>query len=92
MFYGGGYALLADQALGVVCVAGFVFLSTSLLWIIIKKTIGLRVSVKEEIEGLDIGEHGNQAYPEFTTRRFSYSSILKDINSTDESKEKSEVK
>lgn len=92
LFYGGGYALLANQALGILCVGGFVFLSTSLLWIIIKKTIGLRVSVKEEIEGLDIGEHGNQAYPEFTTRRFSYSSILKDIHSTDESKEKSEVK
>ena len=57
LFYGGGYALLASQALGVLCVGGFVFLSTSLLWIIIKKTIGLRVSVKEEIEGLDIGEN-----------------------------------
>jgi len=31
--------------------------------------MGIRVSLKEEIEGLDIGEHGNQAYPEFVVRR-----------------------
>ena len=32
---------------------------------VIEKTIGLRVSREEEIEGLDIGEHGNEAYPNF---------------------------
>jgi len=32
---------------------------------VIKATIGLRVSVEEEIEGLDTGEHGVEAYPDF---------------------------
>jgi Amt family ammonium transporter len=34
----------------------------ALTWIILKVTIGIRVSEHEEIEGLDVGEHGNQAY------------------------------
>jgi Amt family ammonium transporter len=34
-------------------------------WFIIKAAIGLRVSPEEEIEGLDIGEHGNEAYHGF---------------------------
>jgi Amt family ammonium transporter len=69
LFYGGGLTLLGTQALGVLAVAGFVFGGSLLVWLVIKKTIGLRVSLKEEIEGLDIGEHGNQAYPEFVSRR-----------------------
>jgi Amt family ammonium transporter len=67
LFFGGGFELLGKQALGVVCVGGFVFVLSLFLWFVIKKTIGLRVSRKEEIEGLDIGEHGNKAYPDFVT-------------------------
>lgn len=67
LFFGGGFKLLSIQALGVVCVGGFVFASSYLVWRVIKATIGLRVSAKEEIEGLDIGEHGNKAYPDFVT-------------------------
>jgi Amt family ammonium transporter len=67
LFFGGGFKLLSIQALGVVCVGGFVFASSYLVWQVIKATIGLRVSAKEEIEGLDIGEHGNKAYPDFVT-------------------------
>ncbi len=67
LFFGGGFELLGKQALGVVCVGGFVFAVSLFLWFVIKKTIGLRVSRKEEIEGLDIGEHGNKAYPDFVT-------------------------
>lgn len=67
LFFGGGFKLLSIQALGVVCVGGFVFASSYLVWRLIKATIGLRVSAKEEIEGLDIGEHGNKAYPDFVT-------------------------
>jgi Amt family ammonium transporter len=37
--------------------------------------MGVRVSLKEEIEGLDIGEHGNSAYPEFYSRKPAYSFI-----------------
>ena len=69
LFFGGGWNLLGVQALGVVAVAGFVFAGALLIWLLIKATMGIRVSLKEEIEGLDIGEHGNQAYPEFVVRR-----------------------
>lgn len=79
LFYGGGFKLLLSQLLGVVCVGAFTFISSLTVWFLIKKTIGLRVSVNEEIEGLDIYEHGNQAYPEFPIRRQSYTLISKDI-------------
>jgi Amt family ammonium transporter len=71
LFYGGGWSLLGSQALGVVTVGGFVFGGSLLVWYVIKKTIGIRVSVKEEIEGLDIGEHGNQGYPDFVTNDYT---------------------
>ncbi|NCC69924.1 MAG: adenylate cyclase, partial [Clostridia bacterium] len=67
LFFGGGFSLLGKQALGVVCVGGFVFITSYFVWLAIKATLGLRVSVKEEIEGLDIGEHGNKSYPDFVT-------------------------
>ncbi len=65
LFYGGGFKLLGAQLLGVVSVAAFVIISSSLVWLAIKFTLGIRVSKEEEIQGLDIGEHGNQAYPDF---------------------------
>lgn len=80
LFYGGGFKLLGTQLIGVVCVGGFVFLSSLAVWYLIKVTLGVRVSVKEEIEGLDIHEHGNMAYPEFASKKQSYSVIAKDIN------------
>jgi hypothetical protein len=50
-----------------------VFLTSLIFWKVIKATMGVRVSEEEEIEGLDIGEHGNIAYPDFisTTSGFS---------------------
>ncbi|HEY8419480.1 MAG TPA: ammonium transporter [Clostridia bacterium] len=65
LFFGGGFKLLGVEALGVITVGAFVFAAAFLVWFILKKTIGIRVSLKEEIEGLDIGEHGNKAYPDF---------------------------
>ncbi|WP_455718427.1 ammonium transporter [Anaerosporobacter sp.] len=65
LFYGGGFKLLGVELLGIVAVGAFVFLSSLLVWVVIKKTIGIRVSREEEIAGLDIGEHGNAAYPDF---------------------------
>jgi len=65
LFYGGGLSLLGKQLLGIVAVGIFVFLSSALVWLLIKKTMGIRVSLEEEIQGLDIGEHGNSAYPDF---------------------------
>lgn len=69
LFMGGGFGLLGSQLLGVVTVGAFVFAASSLAWILIKKTIGIRVSLQEEIQGLDIGEHGNQAYPDFVASK-----------------------
>ncbi len=65
LFFGGGLNLFINQLIGVVSVGAFTFIISYIIWMILKKLIGLRVSVNEEIEGLDIGEHGMEAYPEF---------------------------
>jgi ammonium transporter, Amt family len=65
LFFGGGFSLLGVQLLGILAVAAFVFPASLLIWFLIKKTLGIRVTLQEEIEGLDIGEHGSSAYPEF---------------------------
>lgn len=65
LFYGGGFTLLGHQLIGIAAVGAFTFAVSFIVWIIIKKTIGLRVSEAEEIEGLDVGEHGMEAYPDF---------------------------
>ncbi|MDP2928562.1 MAG: ammonium transporter [Candidatus Omnitrophota bacterium] len=72
-FFGGGLKLLGVQLAGVVGVAVYTFLISLIAWLVIKATVGVRVSLKEEIEGLDIGEHGNMAYPEFLGRKPAYS-------------------
>ena len=53
------------QLKGIVLVGGFAFGVSLVVWIALKAIIGLRVSESEEREGLDIGEHGNEAYPDF---------------------------
>lgn len=65
LFYGGGFELLGVQIIGIVAVGAFVFTASAIVWFVIKKTIGIRVTREEEIAGLDIGEHGNVAYPDF---------------------------
>ena len=65
LLYGGGFRLLGIQLLGIVAIGAFTFVSSGLVWLVLKKTIGIRVSREEEIQGLDIGEHGNVAYPDF---------------------------
>lgn len=61
---GGGQ--LVKQLIGIGAVGAFSFIFAFALFYVIKLTLGLRVSQEEEIEGLDIGEHGNEAYPDFT--------------------------
>ncbi len=63
LFYGGGLQLLWVQFLGVLLAFIWSFSISSLVFIILKKTIGLRVNEDEEIIGLDLLEHGNEAYP-----------------------------
>jgi len=62
LFYGGGTHQLVVQLVGVVSVAAWVLGITYIVCRIMKATIGLRVSKKTEIEGLDIHEHGQTAY------------------------------
>jgi len=83
LFFGGGFRQLGVQALGVVTVGAFIFATTALTWLVLKKTVGLRVPLKEELAGLDLGEHGNEAYPEFLQRRSGYTSLLEDISADD---------
>ncbi|HNQ50970.1 MAG TPA: ammonium transporter [Candidatus Omnitrophota bacterium] len=77
LFYGGGAKLLLSQSAGVLSVAVYVFGISLAAWLIIKATMGLRVTLQEEIEGLDIGEHGNAAYPEFLSKKPAYSYLGK---------------
>jgi Amt family ammonium transporter len=65
LFMGGGTAQLVPQIIGIVAVGAFVFIAASATWFLLKATIGIRVSAAEETEGLDYGEHGNVAYPDF---------------------------
>lgn len=58
VFYGGGIKLLGTQALGVLAVAAWVAVTMTIIFQIIKHTIGLRVDQEIEIDGLDIHEHG----------------------------------
>jgi Amt family ammonium transporter len=62
LFYGDGADQLATQALGVVAVFAFVVVTTGVLFLALKHTIGLRVSPEEELEGLDVHEHGAAGY------------------------------
>lgn len=65
LFFGGGWSLLGTQLIGILAVAVFGFCTTAIVWLALKKTVGIRVSREEELQGLDIGEHGNIAYPDF---------------------------
>jgi Amt family ammonium transporter len=62
---GFSWSVVGVQALGVVTAFAWSFGLGFILFKIIQKTIGLRVTKDEELEGLDIGEHGLEAYPEF---------------------------
>jgi Amt family ammonium transporter len=67
LLFGGGAGLLMAQLAGLIGVGVFVFVFSLICWKIIDAIIGVRVSAEEEMEGLDVGEHGNIAYPDFVT-------------------------
>ena len=58
LFYGGGFHLLGIQCLGVVAIIGWTAVTITAFFLLLKVTIGLRVTQEEEITGLDITEHG----------------------------------
>lgn len=60
-------AALSSQLLGIGVIFAWVFAASFVVWMIIKAVFGIRVSEEEEFEGLDVGECGLEAYPEFST-------------------------
>lgn len=58
LFYGGGVQLLGIQLLGILAILGWTAVTMTITFLIIKATVGLRVTEEEEIEGLDLKEHG----------------------------------
>ncbi len=62
LFYGGGLKLIGVQLLGVIAVSIWSFTMTYFIFSVLKKKVGIRVSLEEEIDGLDISEHGISAY------------------------------
>jgi Amt family ammonium transporter len=62
LFFGGGTDQLVSQIIGVVAIAAFVAVAMAIVFFAIKAVIGLRVSPQEELEGLDVHEHGYPGY------------------------------
>ena len=62
LFYGGGTDQLVSQIIGVLGIGAFVLVASTILFAVIKRTIGLRVSPEEELAGLDMFEHGSLGY------------------------------
>ena len=80
LFYGGGFQLLGLQILGVVSVCAWTAVTITLTFLMIKATVGLRVSEEEEIVGLDACEHGlPSAYAGFSIMDVS-NTMTMDVN------------
>ena len=60
-------ATLKWQLIGIVSIFAWVFIMSFIVWFLLKLTVGIRVSEEEEYEGVDLGECGLEAYPEFVT-------------------------
>ncbi len=64
-----GSGVLGTQILGTVAISAFAFIFSLVTFGVVKAVFGLRVSPEEEEEGLDIGEHGQEAYPDFVANK-----------------------
>ena len=62
-----GEATFKGQFVGVLSIFAWAFLVSLIVWTVLKLIMGIRVSEEEEYEGVDLGECGLEAYPEFTT-------------------------
>lgn len=80
LFYGGGFSLLGKQLLGFVAVAAWTAVTITIVFLVIKAVVGLRVSEEEEIVGLDSCEHGlASAYSGFSIMDIS-NTMTMDVN------------
>ncbi len=75
LFYGHGVNQLIAQVLGILTVGGFTVLLSFIFWGAIQSLFGLRVSEEEELMGLDVGEHGMEAYSGFLKDTSGMSSV-----------------
>jgi len=75
LFYGGGLHQLLVQFEGVAASFAYVFIASFIIFYVIKKTVGLRITKEEEIIGLDISEHGASGYPEQLPQGGEYVSV-----------------
>jgi Amt family ammonium transporter len=62
LFYGGGWGSLGDQTLGALVAIAWSGVATALIGFAIKYTLGWRVTEEEEVDGIDLAEHGETAY------------------------------
>ena len=65
LLLGGGLTQFIPQLIGILTVGGITVLLSSIFWLALKYTLGIRVAPEEELQGLDIGEHGMEAYSGF---------------------------
>ena len=61
-------AALVGQIIGAITIFVWVFVTSLIVWLIIKAIMGVRVSEEEEFEGVDLSECGMEAYPEFASK------------------------
>jgi Amt family ammonium transporter len=78
LFFGGGFGQFFTQLIGVVTVFVYVFIAMYIIFFLIKKIIGLRASDAEQLEGMDLGEHGNNAYGGFMFESTGPSAVITD--------------
>jgi Amt family ammonium transporter len=76
LVFGGGASKLLVQFYGVVAIGAVTFALSAIAWLGLKLTMGIRVSAEEEMEGLDIGEHGIEAYPGFVPAREARAEVI----------------
>ncbi|MEL6223498.1 MAG: ammonium transporter [Cyanobacteria bacterium J06627_8] len=65
LFFGGGITQLLAQIVGILTIGLWTVVLSTIFWLVLKSVLGLRVSEEEELMGLDIGEHGMEAYSGF---------------------------
>ncbi len=65
LLLGGGFQQVWSQVVGIISVGGITVLLSTIFWLALKATLGIRVTAEDEIQGLDISEHGMEAYSGF---------------------------
>ncbi|WP_267382987.1 ammonium transporter [Cyanobacterium sp. uoEpiScrs1] len=81
LFYGGGISQLIHQIVGIFSIGIFTIIFSSVVWIVLKTVLGIRVTREEEINGLDITKHGMEAYHGFVKESDNFIRQKRIINS-----------